>query len=478
MAAAAIPTSGIGIRSVFHENLQRASARRRRIVIIGAGLAGMAAAYQLIESGHDITILEARTRAGGRVHTLREPFADGLHAEAGAMFIPDSHDLTMHYIKLFRIPLNIIPHQSRAINFYLRGKRFGSDDTRTINSLLNLSPEEKRLGLDGMTAKYLIPVLSEMGDARSQSWPPERLKKYDQMTYAQFLRERGASTEAMRLLRLNDADLTGDGVDAVSALMVLRETALNYNTVELYTVKGGTDLLPKAMAARLASKIRYGSAVVQIEQDARSVKVTYLQAGASETISADYLICAIPFTILREVKVTPDFSAEKRRALQELPYTSATRVYVQSRREYWASAGLGVSAYTDLPVMAIVNSTLNQTGTRGILESYMAGENARRVARMNEGERLDFTSIEMEKVYPGIRKNFEGGASVAWDEDRWARGAYAWFKPGQMRELLPHIARAEGRIHFAGEHTSSWPGWMQGAFQSGHRAAREINEAV
>jgi monoamine oxidase len=466
------------MRSHDNRKLQNAGARRKRVVIIGAGLAGMATAYQLTRAGHDVTILEARTRAGGRVHTLREPFADGLHAEAGAMFIPDSHDLTMHYIKLFRIQLVLVPHAKRDINFYLRGKRFKAQDAPTINGLLNLSPEEKRLGISGMTDKYLIPVLSEMGDATSPGWPPERLKKYDRMTYAQFLRERGASEEAVRLLRLNDADLTGDGVDAVSALMVLRETALNYNTVELYTVKGGTDLLPKALAAHLASKIRYGSPVVKIEQDSRRVSVTYLQAGARETINADYLVCAIPFSILKDIEVAPQFSPEKRRAIRELPYTSATRVYVQSKSEYWTGAGLGVSAYTDLPVMAIVNSTLNQPGTRGILESYMAGENARRVAKMSESERLDFTSIEMEKVYPGIRKNFEGGASVAWDEDRWARGAYAWFKPGQMAELLPHIARVEGRIHFAGEHTSSWPGWMQGAFQSGHRAAREINEAL
>jgi monoamine oxidase len=108
----------------------------------------------------------------------------------------------------------------------------------------------------------------------------------------------------------------------------------------------------------------------------------------------------------------------------------------------------------------------------------MTGEQARRVTEMKETERLRFTLGEMEKVYPAIRKNFEGGTSVCWDEDRWARGAYAWFKPGQMSDLLPHIARPEGRIHFAGEHVSSWPGWMQGAFQSGHRAAREINEAL
>ncbi|MDQ3820686.1 MAG: flavin monoamine oxidase family protein [Acidobacteriota bacterium] len=449
----------------------------KRVLIIGAGLAGLSAAYQLTEAGYDVTILEARTRAGGRVHTLREPFADGLHTEAGAMFIPDSHDLTMHYVKLFRIPLIPIPMRKRSSVLYLDGRRFNPDDWRTVNQLLNLSPEEKRLGLDGMTDKYLIPALSEIGDARSPLWPPERLKKYDRVTYAEFLRSRGATADALRLLRLNDADLTGDGVDSVSALMVLRESALNQNAVQLYTVRGGTDLLPKALASRLASKIRYGSPVTKVEHDARGVRATFSQADGRGTITADYLILAIPFTTLREIEVTPQFSQEKQRAIRELPYTSVVRVYVQSRREFWADAGLGVSAYTDLPIMAIVNSTLNQPGTRGILESYTAGERARRAARMSESERLDFTSREMEKVYPGVRKNFEGGASVAWDEDRWALGAYSWFRPGQMTELLPHIARPEGRIHFAGEHTSSWPGWMQGAFQSGHRAAREINEA-
>ena len=81
-------------------------------------------------------------------------------------------------------------------------------------------------------------------------------------------------------------------------------------------------------------------------------------------------------------------------------------------------------------------------------------------------------------ILPAISEHYEGGASVCWDEDVWARGAYAWFKPGQMESLLPHIARPEGRVHFAGDHTSPWPGWMNGALQSGARAAREVNQAV
>jgi monoamine oxidase len=456
--------------------------RSKRILILGAGLAGLSAAYKLTQAGHDVTILEARTRAGGRVHTLREPFADGLHAEAGAMFIPESHDLTMQYVRLFRLLLVPVPTNARLPTYYLHGKRINPDQARTNNWPLALSPEEKRLGLGGMTDKYVVRVLQEMNDATSMNWPPDRLKKYDRMTYAEFLRSQGASDEALRLLRLNDADLTGDGVDKVSALMVLREAALNLDSGRLFTIRGGTDLLPKALAAKLNSKIRYGSTVVRLEHDARGVRVTYLQsntlANTPETIAADYLVCTIPFSVLKEIEVSPALSPEKQRAIRELPYTSVARVYLQSRREFWTSEGLGISAYTDLPVMAIVNSTLNQPGTRGILDAYMAGEHARRLTGMNETQRLDFTLNYVSRVYPQLRKNFEGGTSVCWDEDVYARGAYAWFKPGQMSDLLPHIARAEGRIHFAGEHASSWPGWMQGAFQSGHRAAREINEAV
>ncbi|HEX8845029.1 MAG TPA: FAD-dependent oxidoreductase [Pyrinomonadaceae bacterium] len=453
-------------------------ARPKRVIIIGAGLAGLSAAYQLTEMGHDVTVLEARMRPGGRVHTLREEFADGLHAEAGAMFIPESHDLTMSYVRLFRLPLVPIPYRLRAPVYYLEGRRVNPAEQAGFNWPVALSAEEKRLGLGGMTEKYLMPVLSEMGDAKSSAWPPESLKKYDRMTYAEFLKSRGASPEALRLLRLNDADLTGDGVEKVSALMVLREAALNLDSGQLYTIKGGTDLLPGTLAMHLASKIRYGAPVVRIEQDARGVRAIFLQANTREAAAADYMICTLPFSILSKIEVTPPFSQMKQRAIEELPYTSAARVYLQSRREFWTGEGLGISAYTDLPVMAIVNSTLMQAGTRGIIDSYMAGEQARRVTEMKEAERIRFTLDQIEKVYPGIRKNFEGGASVCWDEDRWARGAYAWFKPGQMSDLLPHIARAEGRIHFAGEHASSWPGWMQGAFQSGHRAATEINIAT
>lgn len=95
---------------------------------------------------------------------------------------------------------------------------------------------------------------------------------------------------------------------------------------------------------------------------------------------------------------------------------------------------------------------------------------------MTDDERLRFTVSQIEMVHPAIRAHFEGGASICWDNEQWSRGAYAWFRPGEMNSLLRHIASPEGRIHFAGDHTSPAPGWMNGAFQSGNRVAREVSD--
>jgi monoamine oxidase len=176
--------------------------------------------------------------------------------------------------------------------------------------------------------------------------------------------------------------------------------------------------------------------------------------------------------------VRPAFSPPKRAAIDQLLYTSVARVYVQTRSRFWVEDGVAGGASTDLPVMGISERTINQPGMRGILESYQAGPTARRTTAMTESARLAAALDGMEKIYPRIREQYEGGASKCWDEDEWSRGAYAWFEPGQMTTLMPHVAGAEGRIHFAGEHASSSPGWMEGALESAERVVREISEAA
>jgi monoamine oxidase len=340
-----------------------------------------------------------------------------------------------------------------------------------------LTAEEQRLGLFGMIDKYVGPTLKTLGDPRAPDWPPPPLLQYDRMTFAEFLRRQGASPAAVELLRPLYA-WWGDGIEHVSALFLLRDSVLGLSGNRFYTIRGGNDLLPKAFAARLSERIRYGAAVTRIEHDARHVRITFTQGGAPREVTGDCAVCTIPFSVLRHVDVSPAFSPGKRRAIAELPYTSVARVYLQSRTKFWLDGGPNGWTYTDLPIMNVLDSTFNQRGRRGVLHAYMAGAQARRVTAMSEAERVRSTLEQMEQVHPGIREQFEVGASKCWDEDEWARGAYAWFRPGQMGTLVPFVGSAEGRVHFAGDHASSLFGWMQGALESGNRAAREVNDAA
>ncbi len=453
----------------------------KKVIVVGAGLAGLSAAYELSQAGHDVTILEAQMRPGGRVLTLREPFSDGLYAEAGAMFLGDSYYHLMRYAKLFSLPLHPLHPPNLALLYHIRGKRLKVKRGETVEWPLDLTPEEEQLGLGGMRRKY-FSLPADLGDPTDPGWPPESVKKYDRITYAEFWRSHGASPDAVALLRAG-RDFYGDGLDTVSALQFLRGQAAFQKSSQLspgnqsFVIKGGSDLIPKAFAARLTEKIYYGVPVVKIEHDSQRVRAVFLQAGSHQVMAADHLICAIPFSVLKHVEVSPPFSPAKRSAIDQLLYTSVARVYLQSRTRFWIDEGVTGFANVDLPIMRVLEHPMSEPGTRGILEAYMSGAQGRRATAMTESERIRFTLEQMEKVHPGIRENFEGGISKCWDEDQWARGAFTWFKPGQMSSLVPHIARPEGRVHFAGEHTSAWTASMEGALESGVRAAREVNVA-
>jgi monoamine oxidase len=217
--------------------------------------------------------------------------------------------------------------------------------------------------------------------------------------------------------------------------------------------------------------------VVRIEQDGSGVQAFYLQGGTRKSLRGDYLVCTIPFSVLKDLEVSPPFSREKRRAIEQLPYASVSRVYLQLARRFWLKENVSAEALTDGPLGTVEDHTFNQPGPRGILEAHTANRLARRIMDMKEEERIRFTREEIEKIYPEASENLEIALCKCWDEDEYSRGAYVYFKPGQMLALLPHIPRPEGRIFFAGEHTSRWFASMEGALESGVRAASEVMNA-
>jgi monoamine oxidase len=388
LTAATLSVFPLDLLPGIQTRLERKGAPKK-VIIVGAGLAGLSAAYELAKAGHDVTILEARTRVGGRVQTVREPFSDGMYAEAGAARIPIDHDLTLGYVKQFNLPLDQMYPASLNYVSYNNSRRW------EIDWSLYAKTVEKTVG-------------------------------------------------------------TGLGKDSQT----------------WFKIRGGNDLLPKALAARLADKILYGAPVVRIEHDARSAKAIFLRSGAHETIVADRLICTLPFSVLRHVEVSPAFPSKLRRAIQEMFYGPIARIFLQVNKRYWLDKGVNGFAITEDP-MEVWHPTFNQPGTRGLLVSYARGKYAEQLTAMKENERITNMLDHIEKLYPGARDHFETGASKCWSDDEWARGAWAESDWGQLMKVI----KLNGRIHLAGDHLSSQTSWMQGALESGLRVAKEVNDA-
>jgi monoamine oxidase len=451
----------------------------KKVLVAGGGLAGLSAAYELMEAGHQVTVLEARDRPGGRVFTIRDPFSEGLYAEAGAEMFGNTHNLVQHYVQLFGLPLMPSPGSGGLATLYhMNGRRLQADRAGVVEWPAKMPPDEQRLSWYKLAQKYVEPAAKEVGDPLAPGWPSsEILEKFDGIGMAEMLRRRGASPEAIAILQLGYSDSWDNGTGPDSALCLLRDEAIARNARVFERISGGNDRLPVTLAGKLGGRIHYRTAVVRIEQDRKQVTVTATEGGRRHKLSADYLVCAIPFSVLRGIEIAAAFSDAKQRAIRELSYISVTRVFVETKSRFWTKAGLSGYAATDLPVGTTEDCSQGESGSQGILECYTSGESARRMAALTEPQRVRTAVDNLEILFPGARENYEKAVSVAWDSDPLARGAFAWFKAGQMSALLPHTASPEGRVFFAGEHTSPWFGWMQGALESGNRAAGEVNEA-
>ncbi len=444
----------------------------RKVLVLGAGMSGLVAAWELKRAGHTVIVLEATLRAGGRVHTLRELFADGLYAEAGAGRIPVNHALTREYIKRFGLTLAPYkPSGGSSVVFGAGrrtvGKKGQPADLASLG--MGFTTEELRLGLDGMYEKYIGRFSKEVGVVPADEWPSGAVAHFGNVTIRELMEKAGASAAAMTYL--------ASGYEEDSALDFLRD-AYSHESTPLDHILGGNDLLAHAFAKDLSKEIIYGTPVTRIEQDQAAARAVFERCGRRETLTADRIICTLPFTTLRRVTFSPSLSVAKRRAVEGLPYGSVTRVYLQYRRRFWLDEGCnGFADLLDMP-MEIWNPTHDQPGQRGIHLGYMYERLAKKVAAMHKPTRVEFFLDLMEKVFPGARNNVEGGTSFSWTEQPYQRGAYAVYNKGVYARLGADVVRPEGRIHFAGEHASPWPGWIQGALYSGLRAAREVTSEL
>ena len=203
------------------------------------------------------------------------------------------------------------------------------------------------------------------------------------------------------------------------------------------------------------------------------MRVTATGPGGAATIAADFAVVAVPYAALRHIRITPALSRGKRRVVRQLRNTSVLRGLVQCRDRFWEGIDASGTVFTDIPGMTVF-SGYSRPSRRGILEAYFSGSAARRLSRMTPARRNHTIVGLMTRVFRALPGHVEAVVTQCWDRDPWARGGYAWYAPGQIVSFMPDLARPDGRLHFAGDHTSLGPGWIEGAIASGERVAAEI----
>ena len=429
--------------------------RNTTVLVAGGGLAGLAAAHELRKAGASVTVVEARRdRLGGRVWTRRE-FEQGQYAEAGADIIEGSQT------ELLRL-----------------AHELGCEPVRILRGGFSYYTESRRKIEHG--GKAWEKIAAQLADEirayklSEQRWHSGVARMLARRSVAQWIEALGDDEIARVAVGLRGFFLA-DPQDLSLLALVDQFAAGEPGSERLFRLRGGNDTLVQALAAPLGDRVRLGTAVVAATQGATRVQVRLRErGGALEETTADYVVFAVPATTLRAIAIDPPLPVRQRDAIAALPYGAATRLLLQFDRRFWRAPGRGRAFGTDLAVGAIWEANEEQSGRAGIL-SFLAGGRASAQLQgilAREGAR----GIAPHLGWLGAERTaILASQAITWENDPWAQGGYAVFKPSYDPELREWLARPHGRMFFAGEHTSfRFQGYMNGAVESGLRAAREI----
>jgi monoamine oxidase len=457
----------------------KAAGRSKRIVVAGGGIGGLCCAYELMERGHDVTVLEASGRAGGHVRTIRDPLPGGLYADVGAEhFTKPGYDQLWKYVEEFRLPVLRYPRRESALQ-RIDGEWYTDEqlhDHQVLRSF-GFNPREvdfiAKSGLRELPRLYLAPYF----DAIEDDYQPLGigLDDLDQMTMGQLLTKAGASDAAFRF----SGATRGDGVPAarsggVSVLYRVWQSAIRKRRgvaefhKELYRLRGGNQTLPDTFAAKLGERIRLGCPVTALEHGPSSVTVHYTEYGDKKSLSAEYLVCALPMGKLRDIPVTPAWPEAKAHVIRNVVFSTQARVIFQCRTPFWKG---------DLPSANVIFA---EAGLHDVWESAEEVTADRAVllgVARPEGTAAEALTV-LNQRYPGKKRpTVEQTLVHNWIRDPWS----SWcerlpFPLGQLRKFWPHVIEPVGRIHFAGAHADNIPWGMDAATRSANRVAEQIDQ--
>ncbi|HWL33024.1 MAG TPA: FAD-dependent oxidoreductase [Gaiellaceae bacterium] len=470
--------AAIGLTALGHLAAPARGAAAPKIVVVGAGLAGLSAAYALRNAGHAAEIHEASSRIGGRCWTLRGAFADGQIGERGGEFIDQGHTHIRQLAQGLGLKLDNLPQAEQngtELLGWFDGAPYHSDEMSN-----DIKVAWQKIHSDASAASY--PTTFELSTARG--------RQLDNMSIVGWIEETFDGGMSSRIGQFLDVAYNIEyGAESAEQSSLNLLYLLAYRgpgnlrlfgaSNEKYHVAGGNDQITDRLAAALAGQITTGSELVAVRRHSSGTfTLTFKQGSATKTVTADKVVLALPFSILRSsVDISKaGFEPLKLVAIREQGMGTNSKLHVQFSSRFWRAQGSNGETYSDRGYQSSWEVSLAQPGKSGLLVDYTGGTIGASFGSGTPESRAKQFLAQVEPVLPGATKAWNGKATVDfWPGYPWTKGSYSYWKVGQYQRFAGMEGRRQGNCLFAGEHTSiDFQGYLNGAVETGQRAAGEI----
>lgn len=445
------------------------------VVVVGAGIAGLTAAWRLRQQGVRVRVFEAQNRIGGRMFSLRNHFPDGQVVELGGELIDSDHVRIRALATELGLELDdLLAGDSDRDTWFFDGRALA--EREIVEAFLPVAAAIER-------------DLATLGDGDILYGDHQGAGALDALSIAQWLDRNGVSGWLRKLIDVAYTTEMGLEIDQQSALNLLTfigtEDKQRFEVFgasdERFHVRGGNDRIVHGLGDRLADAIETGSVLEAVRGDADGYTLSFRRGAATQDVAARQVVLALPFTLLRKVRIDVALPELKRRAIDTLAYGTNAKLMIGYARRVWHAHDANGASFSDLPFQTTWDTTRKQPGSGGVLTNFTGGRHGIELGQGTPKQQADAATSAIERLFPGALAAREGAREVRmhWPSHPWTLGSYACFRPGDWTGLRGAMGESVGGLHFAGEHCAlDTQGFMEGGAESGETAARTVLRAL
>jgi len=436
--------------------LPRAAAGR--VVVVGGGFSGLAAAYELSKAGYDVTVVEARNRVGGRVISFSDLVA-GKNVEGGGELIGSNHPAWVGYAKQFGLKFLDVSEEDLEAPIVLGGKRLTSDESEAL--------------WEEMEKAFNTIVTDAAKVDADEPWKATNAEALDKRTLASWIDGLSASPlckTGLHAMMMSDNGMVTQWQSYLGNLAMVKGGGLEkyWTESEVYRCQGGNQQLARKLVDAIgAARVLTRTIVRAISVGPNTVRVTLANG---KVLEGDHVVLTAPPPVWNRIAIDPALPAGL------VPQMGSNVKFLMAlNAPFWRKAELGPEILTDGAISQTWHATDGQKGPGEAMVAFSGGTAADTCREWAPAQRTENYLLELQKVYKGIRPSFVRARFMDWPSDPWVKASYSFPAPGQVTTQGPTFRQGLGRLHFAGEYCSyAFMGYMEGALSSGAAAARRI----